>query len=64
MRTIAIDTEYDYCSPFLATITDEEMQTKVYRPKVLSQKRELKKICEDRDIRKVFHHATGDLFQN
>ena len=46
MKTVAIDTEYDYCSPFLATITDEEMQTKVYRPKVLSQKRELKKICE------------------
>ena len=63
MRTVAIDTEYDYCSPFLATITDEEMQTKVYRPKVLSQKRELKKICEDNNIRKVFHHATGDLFQ-
>jgi DNA polymerase-1 len=63
MKTIAIDTEYDYCSPFLATITDEEMNTKVYRPKVLSQKRELKIICENRGIRKVFHHATGDMFQ-
>lgn len=63
MRTIAIDTEYDYCSPFLATTTDEEMHTKVYRVKVLSQKRELKVICERRDIRKVFHHATGDMFQ-
>jgi len=63
MRTIAIDLEYDYCSPFLATVTDDELQTKVYRPKVLSQKRELKLICENRGTRKVFHHATGDMFQ-
>ena len=63
MRTIAVDIEYDYMSPFLATMTDEWMQTKVYRVKVLSQKNELKKICEDPNIRKVFHHATGDMFQ-
>ena len=63
MKTIAMDLEYDYCSPFLATVTDEEMQTKVYRPKVLSQKQTLKKLCENTSIRKVFHHATGDMFQ-
>lgn len=63
MRTFAVDLEYDYCSPFLATVTDEEMQTKVYRPKVLSQKKVLKTLCEDRNMRKVFHHATGDMFQ-
>jgi len=63
MKTIAIDTEYDYCDPFLATTTNEEMQTKVYRVRVLSQKNELKKICESRNLRKVFHHATGDIFQ-
>ena len=63
MRIIAIDTEYDYLHPFLATVTDEELDTKVYRLKVLSQKRELKRICENRNIRKVFHHATGDIFQ-
>lgn len=62
MRTMALDLEYDYMSPFLATTTDEEMQTKVYRVKVLSQKRELQKICESRNIRKIFHHATGDMF--
>jgi DNA polymerase-1 len=62
MRTIAVDVEYDYMSPFLATTTDEELYTKVYRVKVLSQKRELQKICENRNIRKVFHHATGDMF--
>ena len=62
MRTVAIDTEYDYMLPFLATTTDDEMQTKVYRVKILSQKRELQKICESRNIRKVFHHATGDMF--
>lgn len=60
---LGIDTEYDYCSPFLATTTDEELVSRVYRLKVLSQKRELKQICERRDIRKVFHHATGDVFQ-
>ena len=62
MRTLGIDTEYDYCDPFLATITDEEMVTIAYHTKVLSHKRELKRICEDRNIRKVFHHASGDIF--
>lgn len=63
MRTISIDTEYDYCSPFLATTTDDEFVSRVYRMKVLSQKNAIKKICESRNIRKVFHHATGDIFQ-
>ena len=63
MRVIAVDLEYDYCSPFLATTTDEDMETKVYRVKILSQKKELQKICESRSIRKIFHHATGDMFQ-
>ena len=63
MKTIGIDTEYDYCDPFLATTTDEELLSRVYRLKVLSQKREIKQICESRNIRKVFHHATGDIFQ-
>jgi len=63
MRTIALDTEYDYCSPFLATTTDEGLVSRVYRLKVLSQKKEIKQICENRNIRKVFHHATGDVFQ-
>jgi DNA polymerase I len=63
MRTIAIDTEYDYCDPFLATLTDEELQTRVFRTKILSQKKVLQQICERRDLRKVFHHATGDVFQ-
>jgi len=63
MRTIAVDLEYDYCDPFLATATNEDMQTTVYRVKVLSQKKEVRKICENRNIRKVFHSATGDMFQ-
>jgi len=63
MRTIALDTEYDYCDPFLATTTDEELVSRVYRLKVLSQKKEIKKICENRNIRKIFHHATDDVFQ-
>jgi DNA polymerase-1 len=61
MRTISIDLEYDYMDPFLATTTDDNLVSKLYRTKVLSQKRELQKICEDRNIRKVFHHATGDM---
>lgn len=63
MRTLAIDTEYDYCSPFLATTTDDDAKTNLYRLKILSHKRALKEICERRDIRKIFHHATGDVFQ-
>lgn len=63
MKCVAIDLEYDYCSPFLATVTDEQLNTRVYRLKVLSQKNELKALCEDPNIRKVFHHATGDMFQ-
>lgn len=62
MKTVAIDTEYDYCKPFLVTVTDDQLETKVYRPYVISQKKELKKICESRKIRKVFHHASGDIF--
>ena len=62
MRTISLDCEYDYCSPFLATTTDEELVSRVYRPKVISQKKELKVICENRNLRKVFHHASGDIF--
>ena len=62
MMTIGMDCEYNYCDPFLVTIVDEELQAKVYRVKVLSQKRELKKICENRNIRKVYHHASGDIF--
>ena len=62
MRTIAVDTEYDYMDPFLATTTDEELVSKAYHTKVLSQKKELKAICENRNICKVFHHASGDMF--
>ena len=62
MRTLGMDLEYDYCDPFLATTTDEELVSKVYRLKVLSQKKELKKICENPNIRKIYHHATGDMF--
>ena len=61
MRTLAMDLEYDYMSPFLCTTTDEEMHTRVYRLKILSQKKALKSVCERKDIRKIYHHATGDL---
>jgi DNA polymerase I len=63
MRTIGIDLEYDYCDPFLCTTTDEDLVSRVYRLKVLSQKREVRKICENRNIQKIFHHASGDMFQ-
>jgi len=63
MRTLAMDLEYDYCDPFLCTTTDEELVSRVYRVKVLSQKREVQKICENKNIQKVFHNATGDMFQ-
>lgn len=62
MKTIGVDTEYDYCDPFLATVTDEDLVTRVFRTKVISQKKELAKLCENRSMRKVFHHASGDIF--
>jgi DNA polymerase-1 len=63
MRTVAIDLEYDYLDPFLCTTTDDELKSRLYRLKVLSQKKEVKVLCERRDVRKIFHHATGDVFQ-
>ncbi len=62
MKTVAIDTEYDYKQPFLATVTDEQLKTRVFKLKVLSDKRKFKKICEDRSVRKVFHNITSDMF--
>lgn len=61
MRTISIDTEYDYLSPFLATVTNDILQTKVFKLKILSHKKELKRICEDTNVIKIFHHASGDM---
>jgi len=65
MRTIGLDVEYDYRDPFLGTTAEEidgELISKVYRLKVLSQKNEFKKLCEDKNIRKVWHNASGDFF--
>ena len=63
MKTVGMDIEYNYLDPFLATTTDKDLVSRAYRLKVLSQKNEFKKLCEDKNIRKVWHHATGDLFQ-
>lgn len=63
MRTLAMDLEYDYCNPFLCTTTDEELVSRAYKLKVLSEKNQIKAICENPNIRKVYHHATGDIFQ-
>lgn len=59
---VAIDTEYDYCKPFLASSTDEQLNSKIYKLKIRSHYNELKSICENPNIRKVFHHASGDIF--
>jgi DNA polymerase-1 len=63
MRTIGIDTEYDYCSPFLATTTDDELVSRVYRLNIISQRKQIKAICENPNLIKVFHHSSGDIFQ-
>lgn len=63
MKTLAMDLEYDYMNPFLCTTTDEDEISKVYRLKILPQKNEVRKICENENIRKVYHHASGDIFQ-
>lgn len=63
MKTIAIDTEYDYNKPFLVTVTNDQLKTKVYRVNVLRERKELRKLCHDSNIRKVFHNASADIFQ-
>ncbi len=63
MKTVAIDVEYDYLRPFLATITDDQLQTTIYRLNVLSERKKLRELCENPSIRKVFHNAAGDIFQ-
>ena len=60
MKIVAIDTEYDYLTPFLATSTDEMMRTKVYRPSEPKEYQALKQICEDRKSLKIFHNITAD----
>jgi DNA polymerase-1 len=63
MKTVSVDTEYDYEGPFLATVTDESLSTKVYRIKEEDEYQELKSLCESPTIRKVFHHATADIYK-
>ncbi len=65
MRCLGFDIEYDYRDPFLGTTSEEvdgELVSKVYRLKVLSQKNEFKKLCEDKNIKKIWHNASGDFF--
>lgn len=63
MDQIAIDSEFDYCDPFLVTMTDEELRSRVFRPKILAQRQQIKEIAENPNIRKVFHMAAIDIFQ-
>lgn len=60
MKIIAIDTEYDYTLPFLATSTDDQLNTLVYRPSVKEEYERLKELCEDHTILKIFHNITAD----
>lgn len=63
MKTIAVDTEYDYEGPFLATITDDQLETRVFRLKESREREELASIVENPNIRKVFHHAVADIYK-
>lgn len=63
MKTVAVDTEYDYEGPFLATVTDDQLQTRVFRLKEEKERKELAKIVENPSIRKVFHHAVADIYK-
>jgi len=62
MKTMSVDIEYDYCDPFLGTTTDDKLYDRAYKLKVLSRKKKFKEICENPNIRKVFHNASGDIF--
>ncbi len=63
MTYVAVDTEYSYdYIPFIATTTDEQLKSRLY---ILSNKKDyqdLKKVCENSTISKVFHAATNDIY--
>ena len=63
MKIIAVDTEYTYdYKAFVATTTDEQLKSRLY---ILSDKKDfldLKKICESKNISKVFHATCNDIY--
>jgi DNA polymerase-1 len=63
MKTISVDTEYDYDGPFLATVTDDQLKTSVFRLKERRERERLASIVGDNSIRKVFHHAVADIYK-
>lgn len=63
MRSIAVDTEYEKNIPFIATTTDEQLHSVLYRLDIGKWGKEnLRAICESSKINKVFHSATSDIY--
>lgn len=60
MNVVAIDTEYDYVTPFLATSTDQMMKTTVYRLGLKDQHAALRRLCHDPNTLKIFHNIVAD----
>lgn len=63
MLTIAIDTEFNPSEkkPFIVTMSEEEHEGFLFYPALQSDYYIIKSICEDTDIRKIFHSATTDI---
>lgn len=66
-KIIAIDTEtywdVDLCrnKAFIATTTDQQLNSELYELDNAIDRERLKKICEDRSIYKAFHNAPYDM---
>ena len=61
-KELAIDTEYDNYIPFIATITNNLLESKVYYLNRMRDFNEFKNICESNKIVKIFHAATNDIY--
>lgn len=62
MKIIAIDTEYNKYIPFLATTTDQKLESKIYNLNNSIDKVKLKEICESKEYIKVFHASVNDIY--
>lgn len=63
MKIIAIDTEYNKNAiPFIGTTCDDKLKGKFFDLRTKSGITQLKKICLDKSVRKIFHSATADIY--
>ena len=62
MKIVAVDTETVNEIPFIATVTNQRLQSRLFVIKNRSNYMGLKRICESPNITKVFHSASYDIY--